>query len=120
MPVISLASSYPFVATPLNDNCGLLLGMNDIDDPISFDVKHRDGFRNSSNSFVVGMTGSGKSFAAKKQLNLLYCNNTNLYIIDPEQECRQLANYYGGEIIPIGKSEKARINPLEIFSDDLL
>lgn len=120
MPVISLASSYPFVATPLNDNCGLLLGTNDIDEPISFDIKHRDSFRNSSNTFIVGMTGSGKSFNAKKQLNWLYCNNTKIYIIDPEREYHQLANYYGGEIIPIGKSDKARINPLEIFSDDLL
>lgn len=120
MPVISLASSYPFVAIPLNDNCGLLLGTNDIDEPISFDIKHRDNFRNSSNAFIVGITGSGKSFNAKKQLNWLYCNNTKLYIIDPEREYHQLANYYGGEIIPIGKSDTARINPLEIFSDNLL
>ncbi|UNF62774.1 Mbov_0397 family ICE element conjugal transfer ATPase [Spiroplasma poulsonii] len=120
MPVISLASSYPFVATPLNDNKGLLLGTNDIDEPISFDIKHRDSFRNSSNALIAGMTGSGKTFNAKKQLNWLYCNNTKLYIIDPEREYHQLANYYGGEIIPIGKSDKALINPLEIFSDDLL
>lgn len=69
MPVISLASSYLFIATPLNDNCGLLLGVNDIDEPVIFDVKHRDSFRNSSNAFIVGMMGSGKSFNAKKQLN---------------------------------------------------
>ncbi|MFU0252142.1 VirB4 family type IV secretion system protein [Spiroplasma sp. Moj] len=120
MPVISLASSYPFVATPLNDNRGLLMGTNDLDEPISFDIKHRDSFRNSSNAFIVGMTGSGKSFNAKKQLNWLYCNNTKIYIIDPEREYHQSVNYYGGEIIPIGKSDKARINPLEIFSDDWL
>lgn len=47
MPVISLASSYPFVATPLNDKQGLLLGTNDIDEPIIFDIKHRDSYRNS-------------------------------------------------------------------------
>ncbi|MBW3058903.1 hypothetical protein D6D54_07750 [Spiroplasma poulsonii] len=69
MPVISLVSSYPFVATPLNYKHGLLMGTNDIDEPISFDIKHRDSFRNSSNAFIVGMTGSGKSFNAKKQLN---------------------------------------------------
>lgn len=115
MPVISLASSYPFVAAPLNDKQGLLLGANDIDEPIIFDIKHRNSCRNSSNVFIVGMTGSGKTFNAKKQLNWLYCNNTKLYIIDPEREYHNLANYYGGEIIPIGKSDKARINPLEIF-----
>lgn len=120
MPVISLASSYPFVVAPLNDKQGLLLGTNDIDEPISFDIKHRNSYRNSSNVFIVGMTGSGKTFNAKKQLNWLYCNNTKLYIIDPEREYHNLANYYGGEIIPIGKSDKTRINPLEIFSDDLL
>ncbi|BET38944.1 hypothetical protein [Spiroplasma ixodetis] len=56
----------------------------------------------------------------KKQLNWLYRNNTKIYIIDPEREYHKLANQYGGQIIPIGKSENARINPLEIFSDDLL
>lgn len=40
MPVTSLASSYPFAATPLNDKQGLLLGTNDIDEPIIFDIKH--------------------------------------------------------------------------------
>lgn len=120
MPVISLASSYPFVATPLNDKQGLLLGTNDIDEPIIFDIKHRDSYRNSSNAFIVGMTGSGKTFNVKKQLNWLYCNNTKIYIIDPEREYHKLANQYGGQIIPIGKSNNARINPLEIFSDDLL
>lgn len=120
MPVTSLASSYPFVATPLNDKQGLLLGTNDIDEPIIFDIKHRDSYRNSSNAFIVGMTGSGKTFNVKKQLNWLYCNNTKIYIIDPEREYHKLANQYGGQIIPIGKSDNARINPLEIFSDDLL
>lgn len=120
MPVTSLASSYPFVATPLNDKQGLLLGKNDIDEPIIFDIKHRDSYRNSSNAFIVGMTGSGKTFNVKKQLNWLYSNNTKVYIIDPEREYHKLANQYGGQIIPIGKSDNARINPLEIFSDDLL
>lgn len=76
MPVTSLAISYPFVATPLNDKQGLLLGTNDIDEPIIFDIKHRDSYRNSSNAFIVGMTGSGKTFNVKKQLNWLYCNDT--------------------------------------------
>lgn len=120
MPVISLASSYPFVATPLNDKQGLLLGTNDIDEPIIFDIKHRDSYSNSSNAFIVGMTGSGKTFNVKKQLNWLYCNKTKIYIIDPEREYHKLAHDYGGQIIPIGKSDNARINPLEIFSDDLL
>ncbi|WDA54933.1 MAG: AAA-like domain protein (plasmid) [Spiroplasma endosymbiont of Drosophila atripex] len=120
MPVTSLASSYPFVATPLNDKQGLLLGTNDIDEPIIFDIKHRDSYRNSSNAFIVGMTGSGKTFNVKKQLNWLYCNNTKIYIIDPEREYHKLANQYSGQIIPIGKYDNARINPLEIFSDNLL
>ncbi|WP_342273394.1 hypothetical protein [Spiroplasma endosymbiont of Acasis viretata] len=56
----------------------------------------------------------------EKHLNWLYCNNTKIYIIDPEREYHKLAIDYGGQIIPIGKSDNARINPLEIFCDDLL
>ncbi|WP_342256704.1 VirB4 family type IV secretion system protein [Spiroplasma endosymbiont of Poecilobothrus nobilitatus] len=120
MATVSIASSYPFVLPTTKDNGGLLLGANEHNSPVIFDVKHRDSFRNSSNVVVFGLTGSGKTMHVKKQLNWLYCNNAKLYIVDPERDYHSLANYYGGEIIPIGKSGRARINPLEVFGNDLL
>ena len=115
----SLAAAYPFLPEPLNDKNGVFLGTNEINEPLFFDIKHRDSNRNSSNACFFGFIGSGKTSHVKKQLNWLYCNNTKIYIIDPEREYHQLARYYGGEIIPIGKLKNSRINPLEIFSSDL-
>lgn len=62
--------------------------------------------------------GFGKTFNVKKQLNWLYCNNTKIYIIDPQREYGSFANYRGGEIIEFGNNPKAKINPLEIFTDN--
>jgi hypothetical protein len=58
------------VAALLNDYHRLLLGINDIDKPISFDIKHRDSFsNNSSNAFIARMAGVAKHSMLKKQLN---------------------------------------------------
>jgi type IV secretory pathway VirB4 component len=69
MATVSIASSYPFVLPTIKDDGGLLLGANEHNSPVVFDVKHRDSFRNSSNVVVFGLTGSGKTMDVKKQLN---------------------------------------------------
>ncbi len=114
--VDALSSCWPFIPNPLDDDKGQLMGFNEYNEPIFFDAKLRDSKRVSSNILVFGKTGGGKTYNVSKQLNYLYLNNTKLFIIDPEAQFHQLANYYGGEIIPIGKNNKFCINPLEIFN----
>ena len=91
---------------------------NEYDEPVFFDIKTRDKNRVSSNVLVFGKTGGGKTYNVSKQLNWLYLNNTKIFIIDPEAQFHHLAQYYGGEIIPIGKNNNYHINPLEIFDQD--
>lgn len=70
MATVSITSSYPFVLPTIKDDGGgVLLGANEHNSPVIFDVKHRDSFRNSSNVVVFGLTGSGKTMDVKKQLN---------------------------------------------------
>ena len=118
----SLSSCWPFIPNVLDDPQGQLLGMNEYEEPVFFNVKARTSSRVSSNVLVFGKTGAGKTYNVSKQLNWLYLNNTKIFIIDPEAQFHHFAKYYGGEIIPIGKNENCHINPLEIFNenDDLM
>ena len=118
----SLSSCWPFIPNVLDDPQGQLLGMNEYEEPVFFNVKARTSSRVSSNVLVFGKTGAGKTYNVSKQLNWLYLNNTKIFIIDPEAQFHHFAKYYGGEIIPIGKNENFHINPLEIFNenDDLM
>ncbi|WP_053391589.1 VirB4 family type IV secretion system protein [Spiroplasma kunkelii] len=118
MAAITLASAWPFPSKPLNDPQGLIMGENEQLQPVIFDIKTKSSTRASHNAFIVGQMGFGKTFNVKKQLNWLYCNNTKIYIIDPQREYGSFANYHGGEIIEFGNNPKAKINPLEIFTDN--
>lgn len=121
MALNSLVSSFPFVPQTIQDPHGLFLGFNTMVEPVFFDVKVRNNVgRVNSNVLVLGMSGFGKTYNVSKQLNWLYLNKTRIFIIDPEREYHHFAKYYGGVILNIGIGSASRINPLEIFGDDLM
>lgn len=56
----------------------------------------------NGNSFILGVSGGGKSFAAKGEIeNIILSSNADVIIIDPEREYSQLVKALGGEIINI-------------------
>ena len=70
------------------------------------------------NGFILGESGAGKSFAAKTEmLNVFLKTNSDIIVIDPEDEYTALAKLLGGEIIKIMPGGNAHVNPLEIVSD---
>ncbi|WP_342263313.1 MULTISPECIES: Mbov_0397 family ICE element conjugal transfer ATPase [unclassified Spiroplasma] len=117
MPISTLGASYPFVTNNLNDSTGLFLGTGGYDNPIFFDQSVRDKKRKNSNQLIIGTSGSGKSFLAKKELNWQISTGKKVIIIDPEREYQQLAKYHDGVWIDVGKSTKGKINPLQIFNN---
>jgi type IV secretory pathway VirB4 component len=69
--------------------------------------------------FVLGMSGSGKSFAVKREmLNVLLRDSTTpLLIIDPENEYTNFVKHFGGECIKISANSDSYINPMEMSPD---
>lgn len=116
MSTTSIASCFPFLNNNLLDNHGFYLGQTAIGVPCFLDIKIRDNQkRNTSNVFVIGKSGTGKSFNIKKQLNWLYLNKTKIYIIDPEREFRGFSSFYNAKIIDCGNAKTGLINPLQVF-----
>ena len=73
---------------------------------------------NNFNGFVLGTPGSGKSFTSKiEMLNVFLKTDSDIFIIDPENEYGPLAKALGGSIINITPGNNIHINPLEITTN---
>ena len=72
--------------------------------------------RRNGRIFITG--NSGKSFTAKvEMLNVYLKTNSDIIIIDPENEYAALAKMLDGEVINIVPGGDVHINPLEIVVD---
>lgn len=105
----------PFTTQELFQDHGLYYGLNALSrNLIIFDRKTLK----NPNGFILGTPGSGKSFAAKREIvNVLLGTEDDVLVIDPEREYVSLARNFGGEIIHISAGSKAHINPLDITMD---
>ena len=76
------------------------------------------------NGLILGTPGSGKSFAAKREItNAFLITDDDIYISDPEAEYAPLVNSLLGQVIRISPTSKEYINPMDInlnYSKDSL
>jgi len=74
------------------------------------------------NGLIVGTPGSGKSFAAKREIvNVFLVTNDHIYVCDPEGEYHALVRCLDGQVIKISPTSGDYINPMDInlnYSDD--
>ena len=69
----------------------------------------------SGNGCIFGTTGSGKSFAAKREIvNVLLSTDDDVFIIDPEGEYSLLAEGFLGTVVRIAPGSGVYINPMDI------
>lgn len=113
----SLASVFPFVFTLIIEPQGMTLGESNgypfIWDPWKW--KTSSGEFVNANMFVAGTSGSGKSYFAKSLLSQLYSENSQIYILDPENEYKYLCRNVGGRFIDVGSAVTGRINPFHVY-----
>ncbi|MDT2935504.1 VirB4-like conjugal transfer ATPase, CD1110 family [Lactococcus lactis] len=74
------------------------------------------------NGLILGTPGSGKSFAAKREItNAFLLTNDDITICDPENEYAPLVQRLGGQVIKISPTSPHFVNPMDInlnYSED--
>ncbi len=110
----ALAVLMPFRAQEIMDRGGVYYGQNVISKNLI--VANRRELLNG-NGFVLGVSGSGKSFAAKREIaSLALSTNDDILIVDPEKEYHSLVQGLGGEVIHISATSRNHINALDMES----
>ena len=108
----ALAVLMPFKAQEIRDRGGIYYGQNVISKNLI--IADRKQLLNG-NGFVLGVSGSGKSFTAKREITALALSTQDdILIIDPESEYRPLVEGLGGEVVEISATSSNHINAMEM------
>ena len=113
MTTSSTAIFIPFMTRELRmDGQALYYGMN----ALSHNVIMADRKKlKSANGMYLGSTGSGKSFAAKRELiNVFLATSDRIVVVDPMGEYAPLVRRLGGQVIEIAPDSPNHINPMDI------
>ena len=108
----SLAVFIPFRVQDIYHENGIYYGQNVISKNMI--IADRRLLLNG-NAFILGVSGGGKSFAAKGEIiNQILASDADVIIIDPEREYSALVKALGGEIINISATSKSHINAMDM------
>ena len=111
----STAVFIPFQAQEITHDKGIYYGQNVISKNMI--IANRKLLLNG-NSFILGVSGSGKSFAAKREIiNQILSGDDDIILIDPEREYSSLVKAMSGEIIHISATSANHINAMDINSN---
>lgn len=111
----SLAVFIPFRVQEISDEGGIYYGQNVISKNMI--IADRRKLLNG-NSFILGVSGSGKSFAGKNEItNLMLSSSADIIVIDPEREYAPLVRAMGGEVIEISAASPNHINAMDMSKD---
>lgn len=112
----STAIFMPFANQELFQPTGFYYGMN----PMSHNLVIVDRKKMKTPSgFILGTSGSGKSFAVKREmLNvILRDSKANVLVIDPENEYGGFCRIMGGIVLKISSDSDCYINPMDMLED---
>ena len=111
----SLAVFMPFRVQEILDENGIYYGQNVISKNMI--IADRRQLLNG-NSFILGVSGSGKSFAGKNEIvNLMLSSDADIIVLDPEREYSPLVRALGGEVIEISASSSNHINAMDMSKE---
>lgn len=121
MTTSSTAILIPFTTQELfqTDPGALYYGINALSNNLI--MVDRKKLKNP-NGLILGTPGSGKSFAAKREIaNAFLVTDDDIIISDPESEYAALVKHFDGQVVKISPTSEQYINPMDInenYSDD--
>jgi len=111
MSTSPIASSFPFTSAELTSDEGILYGINRHNNSlILFD---RFSLQNA-NAVIFATSGAGKSYAVKLEILRSMMLGTDVLVIDPEMEYKNLSDAVGGTYVNISLASDSRINPFDL------
>ena len=113
MTTSSTAIFIPFMTRELRmDGQALYYGMNALSNNVIMADRKK---LKSANGMYLGSTGSGKSFAAKRELiNVFLATNDRIIVVDPMGEYAPLVRRLGGQVIEIAPDSPHHISPMDL------
>ena len=106
-----LSSIFPFVSFDLTSDKGILYGINRHNSSlVLFDRFSLENY----NSITFAKSGSGKSYATKLEIIRSLMFDTDVIVIDPENEYQYLAQATGGRFFNISLTSEHHINPFDL------
>lgn len=96
-----------------------MLGTNkNTDSLVAIDMNNQEKTLNK-NMTIIGTSGVGKSTLNMRIIADNIKKKVRQFIIDPEDEFSGITRYYGGSVVNISTSSSIKINPFEIFSEEI-
>lgn len=113
MTTSSTAIFVPFMTRELRmDGQALYYGMNALSNNVIMADRKK---LKSANGMYLGSTGSGKSFAAKRELvNVFLATQDRIIVVDPMGEYAPLVRRLGGQVVEIAPDSPNHISPMDI------
>lgn len=111
MDTTSLATTFPFTTSELTQNKGIMYGINEHNG--SLIIFDRFSLENA-NEVVFGTSGAGKSYLIKLEALRSLMFGSEIIVIDPEEEYKNLTSAIGGEYISFSFKSKAKLNPFDL------
>lgn len=111
MDTTSLATTFPFISSSLTANTGVMYGVNEHNGSlVIFDRFTQE----NANSVIFAKSGGGKSYLVKLESLRALMFGTEVIVIDPEEEYKNLCEAIGGEYISFDFNSEAKINPFDL------
>lgn len=89
--------------------------------PMAIDITGKEGavrYTDNSNFFVLGPSGSGKSFFMNTVIRQYYEQDTDVVIVDTGDSYEGLCSYFEGKYITYSKEAPISMNPFKVTKDE--
>lgn len=73
----------------------------------------------NQNMVVIGTSGVGKTTYMQQKILRYIAKGVKVFIIDPENEYSEIVEHFGGQVVHLSSNSATKINPLEIFTEEL-
>ena len=90
--------------------------------PVAIDISGKEGknkITDNSNFFILGPSGSGKSFFTNSMVRQLWEQNTDIVLVDTGNSYEGLCDYVNGKYISYTEQHPLTMNPFAINREEL-